>query len=105
MKEFDRFLNKRIWDKDRGVSYFCRICGTYKPEKDFYKRKGNKFGLENSCKLHHTKKDKEDDNENSHLKLNKVTEKDFVGARKLLQSLGYDTTKSVHEQFKKKYNL
>ncbi len=47
----------------------------------------------------------DEDKENAHLKFSKVSEKDFVGARILLQKLGYDTTKSVSEQFNKKHKL
>ena len=52
MKEF---LNRRIWDKENGLSYFCSICGQYKPEKDFYRYKRSKWGVEPRCKLHFTK--------------------------------------------------
>jgi hypothetical protein len=106
MGDFDKFLNRRIWDKDKGVSYFCPICGQYKPEKEFYKRKSSKWGVEPKCRLHYTKRDKNEKQEDdSHLKFSRVTEKDFVGARNLLQLLGYDTTKDVHEQFKQKHKL
>jgi hypothetical protein len=102
MKEF---INRRIWDKNDGVSYFCSICGKYKPEKEFYKSKKNKWGVETRCRLHFTKRDKDDDRNDHHLKLSRVTEKDFIGARELLQQLGYDTTKDVHQQFKNKHKL
>lgn len=106
MSEFNNLINRRIWDKVNGVSYFCPVCGQYKPEKEFYKRKNTKFGVEPRCRIHYSKKDKDEkDNENAHLKFGRVTEKDFVGARELLQKLGYDTTKNVHEQFKKKFKL
>ena len=98
-------LNRRIWDKDKGVSYFCSICGQYKPEKDFYKSKRNSWGVETRCKIHFTKKDKDEDNDNSHLKFTRLEESDFIGARKLLQQLGYDTSKDVHQQFKNKHKL
>lgn len=98
-------INKRIWDKDHGVSYFCPICGKYKPEKEFYKRKNSKWGVESKCRIHFSKRDKDDKGENDHIKFSRLTEKDFVGARKLLQQLGYDTTKDIHSQFKKKHNL
>lgn len=102
MKEF---INRRIWDKDNGLSYFCSICGMYKPEKEFYNRKNSTWGKEPRCKLHFTKRDKDDDRNDSHLKLQRVTKDDFIGARLLLQKLGYDTSKDVHEQFKKRHNL
>lgn len=102
MKEL---LNRRIWDKEQGVSYFCTICGQYRPEKDFYKDAKNKWGKSSKCKRHYTKRDPDEDKENAHLKFSKVSEKDFVGARILLQKLGYDTSKSVSEQFNKKHKL
>jgi hypothetical protein len=104
MKEF---INRRIWDKDHGLSYFCSVCGKYKPEKEFYKRKNSKWNVEPRCKLHYSKKGKEDEKENSHLKFTRLTEGDFIGARELLNIMGYNTTgsESVHEQFKKRHNL
>jgi len=99
------FINRRIWDKDEGLSYFCTICGKYKPEKEFYNRKNSKFGKENRCKIHFTKRDRLEDREGQHLKFNRLTEQDFVEARNLLQKLGYDTTKDVHKQFKERHNL
>ena len=102
MKEL---LNRRIWDKEQGVSYFCTICGQYRPEKDFYKDKKNTWGKQTKCKRHYTKRDKDEDKDNSHLKFTRLNESDFVGARLLLQKLGYDTTKDVSEQFNKKHKL
>lgn len=100
-------INKRIWDKENGVSYFCPICGQYKPEKEFYKDSKSKWGKSTKCRLHFTKREKDDKGENDHIKFSKVTERDFIGARKLLQKLGYQTTGdvTVHEQFKKRHNL
>lgn len=101
----EQFLNKRIWHKELGLCYFCPVCGKYKPEKEFYKRKKGKWGVESTCKIHFSKRDKDDKGENDHIKFNKVTEQDFIGARILLQKMGYDTTKDVHQQFLKKFKL
>lgn len=101
----DELINRRIWDKDKGLSYFCSVCGCYKPEREFYKRKNSKWNVEPRCKIHYTKKDKDEDPDNAHLKFSRITKQDFIGARELLQRLGYDTTKDVHEQFKKRHNL
>lgn len=98
-------INRRIWDKDNGLSYFCSICGKYKPEKEFYNSKKHKWGKDPRCRLHFTKRDKDDDRKDNHLKFTRVTEQDFIGARELLQHLGYDTSKDVHEQFKTKHKL
>ena len=102
MKEF---LNRRIWDKENGLSYFCSICGQYKPEKDFYRSKRSKWGVEPRCKLHFTKRDKDDDRQDSHLKFTRITEEDFIQARNLLQLLGYDTNKDISKQFKIKHKI
>jgi len=102
MKEY---LNRRIWDKDNGLSYFCSICGQYKPEKDFYKSKTKKWGVETRCKIHFSSRDKDDDRNDSHLKFTRLTETDFTQARHLLQLLGYDTSKDVNEQFKLKHKI
>jgi hypothetical protein len=104
----DEFINRRIWDKENGLSYFCSICGKYKPEKDFYKSKRSMFGVETRCKLHFTKREKDSlPGEDSHLKFSRLTKKDFLGARDLLHLLGYDTNSdvSVHQQFLTKHNL
>ena len=100
-----QFLNRRIWDKDNGISYFCTVCGQYRPEADFYKSKRSKWGVETKCKRHYTRRDQEDDNEDSHLKFTKLSEKDFTNARELLNKLGYDTSQDVHNQFLNKHKI
>ena len=100
----DEFLKRRIWDKEKGVSYFCTICGEYKPENMFYKNKKTTWGVETKCKDHYLKKDKIDPT-NDHIKFTRLYDSDFEGAKKLLTDMGYDTTKNVHDQFMKKYNL
>lgn len=102
-----QFLNRRIWDANNGVSYFCSICGAYKPEAQFYKSKRTKWGVDTKCKSHYTKRDVDRDKSNDHLKFNRLTESDFIGARHLLQRLGYDTSgsTSVYNQFINKHKL
>jgi len=73
--------------------------------KDFYKDNKSSWGKSSRCKRHFTKKDKDDDGDNAHLKFSKISESDFIGARKLLQKLGYDTSQNVSEQFNKKHKL
>lgn len=97
----EKYLSRRIITEE-GMSYFCRICGTYKPEKDFYKRKGSKWGVDYKCKIHSTKKEPDDDGSMNHLKLDPLTEQDFIESGKLLQRMGYDITKNIHEQFLKR---
>ena len=104
----EELINRRIWDKDKGLCYFCTICGAYKPEKDFYKSNRTKWGVNTSCKIHHTKKDPNDEGGNEHLKFSKIKEEDFIGAREVLKKLGYitnDANNSVHQQFLNKHNL
>jgi FMN phosphatase YigB (HAD superfamily) len=80
-------INRRIWHKDWGVSYFCYMCGAYKPEKDFYKNKRSRWGVDARCKLHFTKKSEDLDPETAHIKFSKIFENDFVGARELLKKI------------------
>lgn len=107
MGEFDEYLNRRMLT-DGGWIYFCRICGEYKPQTEFYKRKDTKFGFDTRCKLHFTKRDKDDDGNDSHLKLAPLKKSDFIGAQRLLESLGYRFGKnelSVYQQFILKHNI
>ncbi len=104
MKEL---VNRRIWHKELGLCYFCSVCGSYKPEKDFYKNAKTKWGVQSICKIHSTRKEKDNTEDDNHLKFTRITEEDFLNARKLLNSIGYITsgTTSVYEQFMNKYNL
>lgn len=104
MKEF---LYRRIWTEESGVSYFCSICAKYLPENNFYKSKRSKWGIDTKCKKHYTKRDKDGDRSNDHLKFSRLRSSDFKGASYLLQQLGYDTTgkTSVHQQFLNKHKL
>lgn len=98
MKEY---LDRRIWHKEHGVSYWCSICGEYKPESDFYKSKRTKWGVDRNCKEHYRLG--KEDRETAYLQFNNFKKSDFVNALALLQSLGYDTSKNVHEQFMERY--
>jgi hypothetical protein len=105
--EFERYLNRRMLT-DKGWVYFCRICGEYKPEDEFYKKTDGVFGKDYKCKQHYTRKDPEDDGEMDYLKLNPLKETDFEGAQIVLERLGYkfgSEYPSVHEQFLTKHNL
>lgn len=107
MAEFEKYLNRRMWS-DEGVLYFCRICGQYKLESEFYTRSDTAFGKDYKCKMHYTRKDEEHDPEMDYLKLNPLKEKDFEDAQRILQQLGYEFgsgTQSVHKQFLKRHNL
>jgi hypothetical protein len=107
MGEFEKFLSRRYLSEG-GWMYFCRICGDYKPQTQFYKKKDTPFQIESRCKLHFQKAHKEDDTENTHLNLNPLSEKDFIETQKLLERLGYKfgpNQESVHIQFIKKYKI
>lgn len=105
-KEFQQYLSRRILG-DEGFMYFCRICGQYKPENDFYKSKESIWGYDTKCKEHYTRKEKDEDDEMSYLKLNPLKEKDFVDTQIFLEKMGYNFNcgKTVHEQFVEKHKL
>lgn len=97
----DKYERRRIMGVN-GWLYFCRQCGDYFPYKDFHKRKNSYWGINASCKKHNKVQDKvEDSDDMSHLKLQPITEDDWVQVRSLLKSLGYcyDCGKSIHQQF------
>lgn len=104
----DTYLKRRMW-KDDGVYYFCRLCGDYLNEDMFYADKDKPFGLSYTCKVH-TKKYKktEEEKEFDHLKMSRITDKDFEETQKLLQQIGYKfgrDEKPVYEQFMIKHGL
>lgn len=103
-KQFQQYLSRRVMSPD-GWTFFCRICGNYLPETEFYKSKQSDWGIDTKCKLHYTKKDKDDDGEMDYLKLGPLKEKDFIDAQKLLTSMGYEfgTDKTIHQQFTEKW--
>jgi hypothetical protein len=104
--EFQKYLSRRMMGPE-GWMFFCRICGTYLPESNFYKSRGTYWGLDTKCKIHYTKKDIDDDPSMNYLKLNPITEQDFVDTQKLLMKLGYtfESDESIHQQFMKKWGL
>jgi hypothetical protein len=107
MGEFDEYLNRRMLT-EQGWVYFCRICGEYKPQQEFYNRKDTKFGIETRCKIHFTKKGKDDEGGDNHLKLAPLRKDDFLGAQKLLEGLGYKfgvNELTVYQQFLSKHNI
>lgn len=105
-KQFEQYLSRRMLGNDGGWVYFCRVCGLYLPESQFYKSKTTRWGLDSRCKIHHSRKDPADDGEMSYLKLNPITEDDFIGTQKILERMGYTFTgQTVHEQFMNKHKL
>lgn len=103
-------LKRRMLNADGFFYYFCRNCGTYLPETNFYKSKTGPFKISTQCKLHYSKKDKNesDDIEMEYLKLDPIQDEDFQGVQRLLETLGYEfgvDIPSVHNQFLKRHNI
>ena len=79
----------------------------YKLETEFYKSKHNPFGITYKCKLHFNKNEGRD-SEMDYLKLQPVTEEDYLQTKSLLEKLGYTFGPNqlpVWEQFLIKHNL
>ena len=104
---FEQHLSRRIMGDDGLWTYFCRSCGKYRPETEFYKKKGRPFGLDSRCKLHFNRKDEDDDKSMEYLKLNPLSEDDFKETQEFLVKLGYDFNSKdpIHVQFEKKHGL
>ena len=105
MSKIEKNLKRRMWRED-GVYYFCRICGTYLNENNFYKSTRGPFKIDTKCKLHYTSKDKDDDGEMNYLKLNPLTDSDFEGAQRVLETLGYSfdmDSPPIHIQFNQRH--
>lgn len=100
-KEFEQYLSRRIMTED-GWVYFCRGCGQYHPETEFYHSKKSKWGIDSRCKIHYKKTKEELDPEMDYLKLDALSENDFIETQKFLERLGYKFgpgQPSVHSQF------
>jgi hypothetical protein len=107
MGKFEKQLSRRILSED-GWMFFCRICGKYQPETDFYKKKDSKWGIDSKCKLHYQRNNKEDEDKSmEHLKLDPIKEEDFKNVQELLELMGYtfNGKKTIHEQFVEKNKL
>lgn len=105
-KPFEKQSSRRIWS-DEGVLYFCNICLKYLPEDNFYNRKDSKWGKESRCKLHFTRKSKDEDKDLEYIKLNPLKESDVKETREVLERMGYDlnSDEPVHVQFLKRKGL
>ena len=106
MGKFDKQLSRRILGED-GWLFFCRICGKYQLETDFYKKKDSKWGIDSKCKLHYQRNTEEDEKGMEHLKLDPIKEEDFKNVQELLELMGYtfNGKKTIHEQFVEKNKL
>lgn len=106
-KRIQSFQNRRIWKED-GVHLFCRLCGDYKLETEFYNSKDTPFGKTYKCKIHYDKKYRDDDKETEYLKMTPITDSDFEQTEILLTHLGYKFGPGelpVWRQFEIKHNL
>ena len=107
MAEFERYLKRRMLTEE-GWVYFCRICGTYKPEDEFYTSKTGPFRIDTKCKEHYTRKEDDDNGEMDYIKLDPLKEEHFYETQIVLKNLGYEIgpdSLPVHIQFNKKHNL
>lgn len=106
--KIDSYLKRRMLTEN-GWVYFCRLCGDYKPETDFYKSKDTHFGITYKCKIHYKKTtEEEEDPSLKHLKLTTLTDSDFEGTQEVLEKLGYKFGPNelpVWRQFEIKHNL
>lgn len=80
-KEQIEFNLKRRMLTETGWVYFCRICGNYLNEDQFYKSKSSPFKIDTKCRLHYTKKNVDDDSSMNYLKLDPLSDEDFKGHR------------------------
>jgi len=68
---------------------FCRMCGDYKPEYEFYNSKDTPFGKTYKCKLHYQKDQPKSDPDTEYLKLSTITDDDLAQTELFLKTLGY----------------
>lgn len=107
-KRIDNLLSRRFIGPNGSWYLFCRLCGEYKPETEFYNSKTGKFGKTYKCKQHYQKKTEEIDTEFNYLNLNPITDNDFIETEKVLQKLGYSIGPNelpIWKQFEIKHKL
>jgi hypothetical protein len=93
------YIEKRILTEE-GWLYFCSDCQDYHVESRFYRQTDRPYGIMGSCSQ--SKKGQYDRNPDkglSHLKLGNISQDDIQGTIDLLETLGYNTSGNVHEQF------
>ncbi len=76
-KKFELYLSRRIMGPN-GWMFFCRLCGKYVDEEQFYHKKGGKWGLDAKCKIHYTRTNEDDDPEMAYLKLDPIKESESL---------------------------
>jgi|694.fasta_scaffold137281_3 hypothetical protein len=93
-QEYTELLCTPIYDDNGDELWYCSYCNEYEPRENFYKNVNSSRGFHTYCK--ETQKfynlRSKQNLENSNLP-------DKHLARQILERLGYDTTKDVHEQF------
>ena len=108
LEHTNNYLKRRMLTDD-GWVYFCRMCGKYIPQSQFYKSSKTPFGIDTKCKLHYShKKDEKVDKDMDYLKLNPISDEDFIGTQRLLENLGYSFGPNelpIYEQFNIKHGL
>jgi len=104
--QFEKYLSRRLLT-EQGWVYFCRICGEYKPENQFYKRSDTPYKIDSRCKEHYTRKNNDDDGEMDYLKLNPLTEDDFIETQRFLERIGYsyNSDKPIWKQFNERHGI
>ena len=55
LEHTNNYLKRRMLTDD-GWVYFCRMCGKYIPQTQFYKSSKTPFGIDTKCKLHYSHK-------------------------------------------------
>jgi len=107
-KQFEQHLSRRVLTQD-GWEFFCRICGQYKPEDDFYRSKKTKWGIDTKCKIHYKKINREEESdEYDYIKFNPIREEDFIGVQRILEALNYTFGPDelpIHEQFMERVKI
>lgn len=107
-KKIESFLRRRIMGEDGHWLLFCRLCGEYKSETQFYNSKHTPFGKTYKCRDHYVKDTEKPDPEFDYLKMNPISDKDFTETEKVLRNLGYKFGPGelpVWQQFNNKHNL
>jgi len=107
-KRVDGFLKKRYMGADGNWYLFCRLCGEYKCETDFYNSKDGRFGKTYKCKIHYNKNTEPVDTEFNYLNMNPLTDNDFIETEKVLIKLGYKVGPNelpIWRQFEIKHKL
>jgi hypothetical protein len=100
----------KIEDTDTAKK-ICKACGLEKKIKSFGKTSvGNRGNVCNICKASGNTIKKGVKSDSRHVKDNALqlgnpTIKDYINTYEFLESIGYNLSEDIHEQFCKKYNI